>query len=145
MTYLRMNHFLKLRTPPAVPATQVETPALAPAEAPKTVPVSKVKRRHVALAACAILASGCGRDDPVAHNGQPTQVATNHGPIPQAFARDPSVPDASEVFAAQAAIVPQPAATPEKKMTKDEESKAMPMAGQANNHSAPVPAKTVGK
>jgi hypothetical protein len=121
MTYLRMNHFLKLRTPPAVPATHVEptAPAPAPAEAPRTVPVSKVKRRHVALAACAILASGCDRDESVVHNGQPSQVAIATAPFPQGFVRDPSVPDASEVFAAQdaarvAAVVPPSAATPEK-------------------------------
>jgi hypothetical protein len=30
-------------------------------------------------------------------------------------------------------------------MSKEEESKAMPMPGQVNNHSTPVPAKTGGK
>jgi hypothetical protein len=119
------------------------------------VPVSKVKRRHVALAACAILAAGCGRNevDAVAPNGQPSQVATNHASIPQAFARDPSVPDASTVFAEQdaadkakaALALPPQVATPGKKMTKEEESKAMPMPGQVNNHSSPVPAKSGGK
>jgi hypothetical protein len=63
MTYLRMSHFLKLRTPsPAVApvVAPVDTPPEAPAKVHKPVVVSKVKRRHVAIAACAILAAGSG-------------------------------------------------------------------------------------
>ncbi len=108
-------------------------------------------------AACAMLAAGCGKNEgsAVASNGQPSQIETSSPPRIQVFARDPSVPDASAVFAAQAAldkskgtaetIIPPQAPTPQKKMTKQEESKAMPMPGQVNNHSTPAAGKTGAK
>lgn len=113
---------------------------------------------RVALGAiAALLLAGCGKpaDEAAVSNGQPSQVASHAEPIPTPFARDPSVPDASAVFAAQdaadkamnakAAPAPAAAATPQKPMTEAEESKSMPMAGQANNHSTSAPAKAAGK
>jgi hypothetical protein len=107
-------------------------------------------------AAAALLLAGCGKPaaDVAVTNGQPSHVAVHAEPIQTPFARDPSVPDASVVFAAQdaadkamnakAASAPAAAATPQKQMTDAEESKSMPMAGQANNHSTPAPAKAAG-
>lgn len=110
----------------------------------------------VGLSAATLIA-GCGKpaESTAVTNGQPSQVAVHAEPIATPFARDPSVPDAGAVFAAQdaadkamnakAAPAPAAAATPQKPMTEAEESKSMPMAGQANNHSTPAPAKAAGK
>ena len=62
--------------------------------------------------------------------------------------KDPSVPDAATAFAAQdaaartkatqdaAAVQAQSKVAPQEKMTPAEESKAMPLPGQANDHSS---------
>lgn len=58
--------------------------------------------------------------------------------------RDPSVPEASAVFtpASAASVAGATAGRALQTMTRKEESNAMPMVGQNNDHSAPVaPAK----
>ena len=60
--------------------------------------------------------------------------------------KDPSVPDAATAFAAQDAAdkakamqdtaALQAQSVPQEKMTKAEESKAMPLPGQSNDHSS---------
>ena len=98
-------------------------------------------------AALAIMLAGCQRSDApaVTSNGAAPQPVTNATPIPQFPRGDPSVPDAATAFAAQdaadktktmqdtTALQQKPA--PQEKMTKAEESKAMPLPGQANDHS----------
>jgi hypothetical protein len=79
---------------------------------------------------------------------------TNAAPIPQFPKGDPSVPDASTVFAAQDAAEKAKAvqdttalqrkAAPQEKMTKEEESKAMPLPAQANDHSTTALDKNKG-
>jgi hypothetical protein len=66
-------------------------------------------------------------------------------------AADTSVPDAATVFAAQdraaiAAAAPLPPANPaSSSLSKTEESKAMPLPGQANDHSVPARERQLGK
>jgi hypothetical protein len=74
---------------------------------------------------------------------------TSNTPAQPGMSLDPSVPDASSVFAAQDAAdatlaAKQSVALPKpivvgKEMTKEQESKAMPMPGQTNDHSTPGP------
>jgi hypothetical protein len=91
--------------------------------------------------------TGCERGDvaPITSNGAPQETVTNRTPIPQMPKGDPSLPDAATVFAAQDAAdkakamqdttALQQSAVPHEKMTEAEESKAMPLPGQANDHS----------
>ena len=99
-------------------------------------------------AAFAMTLTGCQKNDApaVTSNGEPSQTVTNATPIPQMPTRDPSVPNATTVFGAQdaadkakamqdtAALQKEP--SHEKEMTKQEESKAMPLPGQGTDHSA---------
>lgn len=91
--------------------------------------------------------AGCQKSDApaITSNGAPPQPVTNATPIPQMPKGDPSVPDAATAFAAQdadktkamqdtTALQQKPA--PQEKMTKAEESKAMPLPGQANDDSS---------
>jgi len=87
-------------------------------------------------------------------NGAPQEVVTHATPIPQMSKGDPSLPDASTVFTAQDAAdkakaiddttALQQKAAPQEKMTKAEESKAMPLPGQANDHSTTALDKSKG-
>ena len=87
-------------------------------------------------------------------NGAPAQSVTSVGPIPQMPKGDPSVPDASTVFAAQDAAerakataditALQQKAAPQEKMTAAEEAKAMPLPAQANDHSTTALDKSKG-
>ena len=109
--------------------------------------MNKASRSIFIGAAIAIALGGCeGSDVPAAtSNGAPPESATTTTPIPQFAKGDPSVPDASAVFAAQdaadkakamedaTALQQKPA--PQEPMTQVEESKAMPLPGQANDHS----------
>ena len=109
-----------------------------------------------ALLLGAVLAAGlaaCGPDVVapfvVPVSPEVAQVAAG----PQVAAPDTSVPDASATFAAQdladrakalqdAAALNKP--NPPTTMTPAQESKSMPLPGQANDHSAPVSAKQRG-
>src|SRR5512140_1348015 len=109
--------------------------------------MNKVSRSIFAGAALAMVLAGCQRIDlpTVATDGAPPQPPPNATPIPQMSKGDPSVPDAATTFAAQdaadktkamqdtAALQQKPA--PQEKMTRAEESKAMPLPGQVNDHS----------
>jgi hypothetical protein len=108
---------------------------------------NKAFRSIFAGAALAMALTGCQKSDVpvITSNGVPPEPTTNAAPVPQFAKGDPSVPDASTVFAAQdsaekaramqdtAALQQKPA--PQETMTKAEESKAMPLPGQANDHS----------
>lgn len=101
----------------------------------------------VAAALAAFLPACHNSEEPSAvSNGQPSQVVADATPIHLGSGRDPSLPDASAVFAEQDAAdkatadatALQQAAIPQKEMSKEEESKAMPLPSQANDHSNPV-------
>jgi hypothetical protein len=92
--------------------------------------MNSVSRSVLAVAALALLLAGCQERDVLSGTW-----------------KDPSVPDAATTFAAQdaaaktraledtAAVQAQSKAAPQEKMTTAEESKAMPLPGQANDHS----------
>ncbi len=90
--------------------------------------------------------AGCQKSDApaITSSGAPPQAVINATPIPQMPKGDPSVPDAATALSAQdaaakttampdTALQKKPAL--QEKMTKAEESKAMPLPGQANDHS----------
>jgi len=109
--------------------------------------MNRVYRSICTGAALAILLAGCQKSDApaVTSNREPPQTVINATPIPQTPTRDPSLPDAATALAAQdtadkakgmadtATLQQKPA--PQEKMTKEEESKTMPLPGQANDHS----------
>jgi len=100
--------------------------------------------------------AGCQKSDAPANtsSGAPPQSVVNATPIPQMPKGDPSVPDAATAFSAQdaaektkvmqdaTALQKKPA--PQEKMSKAEESKAMPLPGQANDHSTTALDKNKG-
>ncbi|MEO8302687.1 MAG: hypothetical protein ABI724_01075 [Betaproteobacteria bacterium] len=101
----------------------------------------------LAGAAVALLMAGCQKNElpAVTSAYKPSSTLGSAASIPPVSTRDPSVPDASKVFAAQdaadrakamqdAAAVPGQSA-PQKAMTQAEESKAMPLPGPASDHS----------
>lgn len=71
----------------------------------------------------------------------PTATPVERPMAPTAAGRsDPSVPDAATVFTpADAASAPAVAGRSQDTMSRSEESTAMPMPGQNNDHSAPLP------
>jgi hypothetical protein len=98
-------------------------------------------------AALAVGVAGCQNRDATnttTNDALPPSAASTT-PMAQVPPGDPSLPDASAVVAAldaadkakamqeTAALQKKPA--PQEKMTKGEESKAMPLPGQANDHS----------
>jgi len=100
--------------------------------------------------------AGCqGSDAPaVTSNGTPPQPATNATGIPQMPKAESPVPDAATAITAQDAAEKTKAMqdvnalqhkpAPQEKMTKEEESKAMPLPGQANDHSTTALDKNKG-
>ena len=118
--------------------------------------MNRVFRSIFAGAALAVVLASCQKSDApaVTSIGAPPQPVTDATPIPQFSKGDPSVPDASTAFAAQGAAdkpramqdttaLPQKPA-PQEEMTKAEESKAMPLPGQANDHSTTAMDKNKG-
>ena len=118
--------------------------------------MNKASRSIFAGAAFAMALTGCQKSDApaITSNGVLPEPVTNAAPIQQFPKGDPSVPDAPTVFAAQdaaekvkamqdtAALQQKP--VPQEKMTKAEESKAMPLPGQANDHSTTALDKNKG-
>jgi hypothetical protein len=106
--------------------------------------------------ALAVVLASCQKSDApaVTSTSAPPQPVTNAAPIPQFPKGDPSVPDADTAFAAQDAVdktkampdtaAPQQKPAPQEEMTKAEESKAMPLPGQANDHSTTALDKNKG-
>ena len=89
----------------------------------------------------ALLLSACdkGRSDPPAPLVEPVRVGASTTQPPLGGT---SVPTAASVVAAES-VAAKPAATADRsntQMTRAEESSAMPMAGQNNDHSAPLTA-----
>ena len=118
--------------------------------------MNKASRFIFIGAAISIALAGCQRSDTsgITSNGAPSESVTTPTPIPQFSKGDPSVPDASTVFAAEdaaakakamedtAALQQKPA--PQEPMTTAEESKAMPLPAQANDHSTTALDKNKG-
>jgi len=100
--------------------------------------------------------AGCQKSDAPTNtsSGSPPPAVANAAPISEVPKGDPSVPDASTVFAAQdaadkakatentAALQVKPA--PQEEMTKADESVAMPLPAQANDHSTTALDKNTG-
>ncbi|MBT9455643.1 MAG: hypothetical protein IV097_03395 [Burkholderiaceae bacterium] len=87
-----------------------------------------------------VLTAGLVACEPTVQVPAAERPAVTDAPLVQGPDRDPSVPMAAAVFAAQdsaKAAPPNPVASPQKPLTNAEESAAMPMAGQVNNHSGP--------
>src|SRR5512147_3303485 len=109
--------------------------------------MNTVSRSIFAGAALAMMLAGCQKSDApaITSSSAPPEPVTNASPIPQMPKGDPSLPDAASALAAQdgadktkamqdtTALQQKPAS--QEKMTKAEESKAMPLPGQANDHS----------
>lgn len=93
-----------------------------------------------ALCAAALLLTACdrGRSDPPMPYVAPAKVESGVAPV---AGSDASVPPAASVLTA-ATDVPRPAsaARTNDELTRTQESTAMPMAGQVNDHSAPLAA-----
>ena len=91
-----------------------------------------------ALCAAALLVTACDRNrsDPPMPNVAPVKVESGEVPV---TGRDASVPPAASVLT-PATGVPQPAgaARTNDELTRAQESTAIPMAGQTNDHSAPL-------
>jgi uncharacterized lipoprotein len=118
--------------------------------------MNKASRSIFIGTALAMVLAGCQKSDAPANtsNVAPSQPVTNASPIPQMPKRDPSLPDADNAFAARdtaektkamqdtAALQQKPA--PQEEMTKAEESKAMPLPSQANDHSTTALDKNKG-
>ena len=118
--------------------------------------MNRLSRSILAGAALAMVLAGCQKSEApaITSNGAPPQPVTNVTPSPQMPKGDPSVPDASTVFAAKdaadktkamqdtTALQQKPALQEE--MTKAEESKAMPLPGQVNDHSTTALDKNKG-
>jgi hypothetical protein len=96
----------------------------------------------VALVLTAVTLAACDRDDDVMPLAAQTKAATST--IPDSLVRDPSLPDASQVFAKEDQAkqttngghdtrANDPAGT----LTKQEEKTEMPKGGQVNNYSSP--------
>ncbi len=118
--------------------------------------MNRVSRSIFAGAALAMVLAGCQKSDAPAttSSGAPPEPVTNASPIPQMPKGDPSLPDAAAALATQDAAdktkamqdatALQQKAAPQEKMTKAEESKAMPLPGQANDHSTTTLDKNKG-
>ena len=99
-------------------------------------------------AALSMLLLGCQKqDEPAVARVQPSAIVTNNAaPIPQMPTSDPSLPEvAGKATATQDTTALQRKADPQAKMTKEEESKAMPLPSQANDHSTTALDKSKGK
>lgn len=119
--------------------------------------MNTVSRSMLAGAALAMVLAGCQKSDPppIMSNGAPARPVTDATPIRQLPKGDQSVPDAATTFAPQevagkteamqdtAAL--QQKRAPQEEMTKAEESTAMPLPGQANDHSTTALDKNKGR
>lgn len=112
-----------------------------------TVGIHKVCQSIFMGAALSIMLVGCQKTDTpaVTSDGKPSQTITNVTSIPQPPTRDPSLPEPAAVFgergvgekakAMQDTAALQKEPTHAQEMTKQEESIAMPLPGQAGDES----------
>ena len=95
------------------------------------------------LTIVAVGLSACAPDAATALAARKVPVLESAGAPASGAAAATSVPDAGATFAAQDAAALAKVATPST-MTAEQESKAMPMTGQVNDHSAPARDKRPG-
>jgi hypothetical protein len=111
--------------------------------------MNNVSRSLLVGAAFAMLLVGCQKNDAPAltSGGQPSSTATTTtAPIPQTSASDPSLPEAAgKATVTQETTALQHKAAPQETMSREEESKAMPLPGQANDHSTTALDKSKSK
>jgi hypothetical protein len=111
--------------------------------------MNTVSRSILLGATLALLLLGCQKKDEAAvkSSGQPSPTVTNNAaPIPKMSTPDPSVPEAvGKGGGTQDTTALQHKAAPQEQMTKEEESKAMPLPGQANDHSTTALDKSKSK
>ena len=111
--------------------------------------MNTVSRSALIGAALVTLLVGCQKanEPTVTSSGQPSpNVTASVPPIAQTSTPDHSLPDAvGEVAGSQDIDALQHKAAPQEKMTKEEESKAMPLPSQANDHSTTALDKNKGK
>ena len=100
--------------------------------------MNTISRSMVIGGALVMVLVGCQKqDESVASKVQPSAAATNNSaPNAPTSTPDRSVPEVTGAGAAtQDTTALQQKAAPQDKMTKEEESKAMPLPSQANDHS----------
>jgi hypothetical protein len=109
--------------------------------------MSNVSRSIFVGAAIAMALAGCQRTETPAStsNGGPAQTAVSAAEVPKQPSGDASVPSSTAVAATKDAAdkatstqevnAMQHKAAPQEPMSKAEESKGMPLPGQANDHS----------
>lgn len=92
-----------------------------------------------AVLASSFVIAGCERrpTDPPQPKAMSSTASTD-APVPPPPVRDPSLPAASAVMSAPTTVASAPAKTfNTEPMSRPAESAAMPLGGQANDHSAP--------
>lgn len=105
----------------------------------------------VFVGAClVVVVAGCQRNDGTTNRPTVGSSATagHSKPVSQPPVPDPSRPDAAAVFAGRGvadANAPKQEPAAVKEMSKEEESKKMPLPGQANNHSSTALDKSPAK
>ena len=101
--------------------------------------MNTVSRSILLGATLALLLMGCQKKDEPAltSSGQPPPtVTTTTAPTPQTSTPDPSLPEAAgKAAGTQDTTALQQKTAPQERMSKEEEAKAMPLPGQANDHS----------
>jgi hypothetical protein len=119
--------------------------------------MKRAYRSIFAGAALAMVLAGCQKSNApaITSNDAPPQPVSSGTPLPQMPKGDPSAPDAATTFAVQDSAdktkamqdttALQQKAAPQEKMTKAEESKAMPLPGQANDDSTTALDKNKGR
>lgn len=118
--------------------------------------MNNVFRSIVAGTALAMALAGCQRSESpaAAKDGTPLNAITTTAPVQPIAKGDPSAADAATTFAARDAAdgtkttldttALQQKQAPQEAMTKAEESKAMPLPSQANDHSTTALDKSKG-
>ena len=101
--------------------------------------MNTISRSILIGGALAMVLVGCQKKDEsdVASKVQPSATVTNNSaPIAPTSTPDRSLPEVTgKAAATQDTTALQQKAAPQEKMTKEEESKAMPLPSQANDHS----------
>jgi len=104
--------------------------------------VMQLRTRFLALSAIALLLAACGKegiDPPLPSVVTPAPASVGTAPPSSAQGTDTSVPSATSVFAAEppASAAATASIRTNATLSEAQEKTAMPMAGQADSHSAP--------
>ncbi len=118
--------------------------------------MSKVFTSVLTTVALVIALAGCQKKDETGVTSDASRLQSTANPAPAAqTTRDPSLPDAASALAKdkasdqaktiQDSTALQRTPAPQKEMTKQEESMAMPLPSQANDHSTTALDKNKGQ